>query len=55
VCAKRQEPDCPVGYAPLFDFYRKQIGVATGDRGYALFDTDTVARLQAAIAADVGP
>jgi hypothetical protein len=54
VCAKYDPPECPVGFANLFDFYKKQIGIGLGDRGYGFFDPPTVQKLAADIAAS-GP
>jgi hypothetical protein len=54
VCAKFDPPECPVGFAALFDFFRKEIGIQVNDRGYGIFDKATMTKLLADIAAD-GP
>ena len=54
ICAKYDPPECPVGFASLFNFYRKHLGVAVDNRGYGIFDAATITKLNADIAAD-GP
>jgi hypothetical protein len=53
VCAKVDEPECPVGFANLFVFYETHFGVKVDDRGYGIFDQATVQKLAADIATDV--
>ena len=51
VCAKFDPPECPVGFAPLFDFYDKVLGIKVDDRGYGVFDMDTAQKLNTQLAA----
>ena len=51
VCAKFDPPECPVGFAPLFDFYDKVLGIKVDDRGYGVFDKDTAQKLTTQLAA----
>jgi hypothetical protein len=52
VCARKHPPECTSGFANVFDFYKKQIGITVDDRGYAIFDVPTMTKLKADIAAD---
>lgn len=50
VCAKIDMPECPVGFFPLFEFFRTEIGIHVNDRGYGIFDNATMTKLLADIA-----
>ena len=47
VCSKVNMPECPVGFAGLFDFFDKQLGIHVSDRGYGVYDPATVKRVNA--------
>jgi len=51
VCAKKDMPECPVGFGYLFNFYEKNLGIKVDDRGYAILDQATTRNLAAAVAA----
>jgi hypothetical protein len=53
VCAKRDSLQCPNGFAEVFDFYDKHLGVKVDSRGYGIFDAATVQKIAADLTADV--